>query len=97
MQFYLYYKYHINTVSLDDCCHIAEGVNSAMRLLLVVTFAALATAASAADQMPEPRQLEEKDDFLDENEYSKKNVSVSASAAARSGIILKRRLNSSYN
>lgn len=64
-----------------------------MRLLVVVIFAALATAAAAAKQMPEPGELaldlneDDFEDYLDawlENEYLKTNVS--ASAAVQSGI-----------
>lgn len=86
---------YINSIPLDNYCHSAESVSSEMRLLVVITLAALATAASAAKQMPEPGQLafvlneDDYEDYLDawlENEYSKKNVT--ADAAARSGITL---------
>lgn len=69
-----------------------------MRLLVVVIFAALATAA-AAKQMPEPGDLalelneDDFEDYLDawlENEYLKTNVS--ASAAVQSGITFSFRL-----
>lgn len=64
-----------------------------MRLLVVVTFTALATAASAARHLPEPGELafvlseDDFEEYLDawlENEYLRTNVS--ASAAVRSGI-----------
>lgn len=80
---------------MDVFRHFAQSVpkSNAMRLLVVVTIAALATAASAAKLMPEPGELafvlneDDFEDYLDgwlENEYSKRNVSVST--AARSGI-----------
>lgn len=64
-----------------------------MRLLLVITFAALATAAPAAEQIPEPEELtinlyeDNFEDYLDpwlEKEYLKRNHT--GSAAAQSGI-----------
>lgn len=61
-----------------------------MRLLLVITFAALATAAPAAEQIPEPEELTIEDNFEDyldpwlEKEYLGRKHS--GSAPAQSGI-----------